>query len=113
VLGSFGRPVAGYKFRTMSDGANRNPRVTRVGRVLRRYRIDELPQLWSVLKGDLSMVGPRPPSREEYANLDLWQMRKLTVKPGITRSWQVIAPGYAALAPTVRKKMRRRTPQLD
>jgi lipopolysaccharide/colanic/teichoic acid biosynthesis glycosyltransferase len=113
VLGSFGRPVAGYKFRTMSDLANRNPRVTRVGRVLRRYRIDELPQLWSVLKGDLSMVGPRPPSREEYANLDLWQMRKLTVKPGITRSWQVIAPGYAALAPTVRKKMRRRTPQLD
>jgi lipopolysaccharide/colanic/teichoic acid biosynthesis glycosyltransferase len=113
VLGSFGRPIAGYKFRTICDGADRNPRVTRVGRVLRRYRIDELPLLWSVLKGDLSMVGPRPPSREEYANLDLWQMRKLTVKPGITRSWQVIAPGYASLAPTVRKKMRRRTPQLD
>jgi lipopolysaccharide/colanic/teichoic acid biosynthesis glycosyltransferase len=127
VLGSFGRPVAGYKFRTMCDGADRNPRVTRVGRVLRRYSIDELPQLWSVLKGDLSLVGPRPPSREEYANLDLWQMRQLTVKPGITRSWQVIAPnfaplaptrrfkppGYASLAPTVRKELSRRTPPLD
>jgi lipopolysaccharide/colanic/teichoic acid biosynthesis glycosyltransferase len=109
VLGSFGRPVASYKFRTMCDGADRmkdqlvdrnemtgpvfkiadDPRVTRVGRVLRRYSMDELPQLWSVLKGDLSLVGPRPPSREEYANFDLWQMRKLTVKPGITCIWQV------------------------
>jgi hypothetical protein len=122
VLGSFGRPIAGYKFRTMCDGADRNPRVTRVGRVLRRYSIDELPQLWSVLKGDLSMVGPRPPSREEYANFDLWQMRQLTVKPGITfapnsaplaPTRRFKPPGYASLAPTVRKELSRRTPPLD
>jgi lipopolysaccharide/colanic/teichoic acid biosynthesis glycosyltransferase len=109
VLGRFGRPVASYKFRTMRDGADRmkdelmhqnemsgpafkmacDPRVTPVGRVLRRYSIDELPQLWSVLKGDLSLVGPRPPSRDEYARFELWQMRKLAVKPGITCIWQV------------------------
>ncbi len=109
VLGRFGRPVASYKFRTMWEGADRmkdqllhhnemsgpvfkmarDPRVTPVGRVLRRYSIDELPQLWSVLKGDLSLVGPRPPARDEYAKFDLWQMRKLAVKPGITCIWQV------------------------
>ena len=66
-----------------------DPRITGVGRWLRKYSLDELPQLWSVLKGDLSLVGPRPPLRSEYANFSEWQKLKLKVKPGITCLWQV------------------------
>jgi lipopolysaccharide/colanic/teichoic acid biosynthesis glycosyltransferase len=109
VLGRYGRPVTSYKFRTMCVGADQmktelldcnemsgpcfkiasDPRVTPLGRLLRRYSLDELPQLWSVLRGDLSLVGPRPPSRTEYQQFELWQMRKLAVKPGLTCIWQV------------------------
>lgn len=109
VVGRGGRYFTGYKFRTMvpnaealqQDLAARNqmtgpvfkmeadPRVTRIGRVLRRYSLDELPQLWSVLKGDMSLVGPRPPLQTEWIQFEPWQRRKLAVTPGITCLWQV------------------------
>jgi lipopolysaccharide/colanic/teichoic acid biosynthesis glycosyltransferase len=109
VLSRNGRPFTGYKFRTMVRDADsmiprlreqnemvgpvfkmkKDPRITRVGRFLRKYSLDELPQLWSVLKGDMSLVGPRPMFRHEYQDFELWQMRKLSVKPGITCLWQV------------------------
>jgi lipopolysaccharide/colanic/teichoic acid biosynthesis glycosyltransferase len=109
VLGEFGRPFVGYKFRTMVRNADdlkagllhlnertgpvfkiaNDPRVTPLGRWLRKHSLDELPQLWSALVGDMSLVGPRPPGYDEYRNFDLWQMRKLSVKPGMTCLWQV------------------------
>lgn len=109
VLGLRGRPFVGYKFRTMVDNAEElkqtllehnemsgpvfkirnDPRVTAVGRWLRKFSIDELPQLWSVLKGDMSLVGPRPCSAEEFAGFQPWQRSKLAVVPGITCLWQV------------------------
>jgi exopolysaccharide biosynthesis polyprenyl glycosylphosphotransferase len=109
VAGLKGRPFTGYKFRTMVPGADQmkehlrqqnemtgpvfklkdDPRVTRVGRALRRFSLDELPQLWSVLKGDMSLVGPRPPLQTEYAQFTDWQKQKLLAKPGITCLWQV------------------------
>ena len=66
-----------------------DPRITKLGKFLRKYSLDELPQLWSVLKGDMSLVGPRPPSAEEYADFENWQKRKLSATPGITCLWQV------------------------
>jgi lipopolysaccharide/colanic/teichoic acid biosynthesis glycosyltransferase len=66
-----------------------DPRVTRVGRLLRRYSLDELPQLWNVLIGDMSLVGPRPPLPYEVAAYQPWHRRRLEVKPGITGVWQV------------------------
>ena len=109
VLGRHARPFVGYKFRTMVVDADalkeqfreqnemrgpvfklrNDPRVTPFGRWLRRYSIDELPQLWSVLKGDMSLVGPRPPSAEEFVQFEPWQWHKLAVTPGITCLWQV------------------------
>jgi len=109
VLGENGRPFVGFKFRTMVRNADtikadllhlnertgpvfkiaRDPRVTLLGRWLRKYSFDELPQLWSVLAGDMSLVGPRPVFPSEYQNFELWQMRKLSVKPGITCTWQL------------------------
>jgi lipopolysaccharide/colanic/teichoic acid biosynthesis glycosyltransferase len=109
VLGRHARPFVTYKFRTMVADADaqkarylhRNemtgpvfkmrddPRVTPLGRVLRRHSIDELPQLWSVLRGDLSLVGPRAPSAEEFAQFEPWQWGKLAIKPGLTCLWQV------------------------
>ncbi len=68
---------------------NNDPRITRLGRLLRRYSIDELPQLFNVLKGDMSLVGPRPPIPAEVSEYDTWQMRRLDVRPGITGLWQV------------------------
>lgn len=105
-----GKPFRIYKFRTMTRGADaeraglrdRNevsgngafkladdPRVTRIGRLLRRTSIDELPQLWNVLKGEMSLVGPRPHPFDDIAGYEPWQHRRLTVKPGITGLWQV------------------------
>lgn len=109
VVGQGGRPFTGYKFRTMVADADalkfrlqtmnemsgpvfkirRDPRVTPVGRCLRRFSLDELPQLWSVLKGDMSLVGPRPPLQSEYLRFTDWQRQKLLVKPGITCLWQI------------------------
>lgn len=108
-VGQNGRRFRGYKFRSMIQGADKqeaalqsqnemvgpafkmadDPRTTPLGRWLRRYSIDETPQLWSVLKGDLSLVGPRPPRVHEYARFTPFQMGKMTVKPGITCLWQV------------------------
>jgi lipopolysaccharide/colanic/teichoic acid biosynthesis glycosyltransferase len=66
-----------------------DPRVTRVGRSLRRYSVDELPQLWNVLRGEMSMVGPRPPLQAEVDMYEHHVNRRLLVKPGITGLWQV------------------------
>ena len=109
VIGLGGRPFTGYKFRTMVPDADRlkaallahnemrgpvfkmkdDPRITPIGRVLRKFSLDEMPQLWSVLKGDMSMVGPRPPLQSEWVHFEDWQRRKLSVKPGITCLWQI------------------------
>jgi lipopolysaccharide/colanic/teichoic acid biosynthesis glycosyltransferase len=109
VLGKHARPFVGYKFRTMVADADQlkrhymhrnemtgpvfklrnDPRVTPLGRWLRKYSVDELPQLWSVVKGDMSLVGPRPPSAEEFLRFEAWQRGKLAVTPGITCLWQV------------------------
>jgi exopolysaccharide biosynthesis polyprenyl glycosylphosphotransferase len=66
-----------------------DPRVTRVGRIIRKYSIDELPQLINVLRGDMSIVGPRPPLPAEVAKYEAWQRRRLSVRPGLTCVWQV------------------------
>lgn len=112
-VGKNGKPFTGYKFRTMIQGADKlkeelrplnemkgpvfkmrhDPRVTRLGRFLRKFSIDELPQLYNVLKGELSLVGPRAPLREEAEKFAFWQRRKLSVKPGITCLWQVNGRG--------------------
>jgi exopolysaccharide biosynthesis polyprenyl glycosylphosphotransferase len=107
--GRNGRLFTLYKFRTMiadaeerrreiehlneMDGpvfkARNDPRVTRFGRLLRKFSLDELPQLWNVLKGDMSLVGPRPPIPEEVAQYERWQRRRLAMKPGLTCLWQI------------------------
>jgi lipopolysaccharide/colanic/teichoic acid biosynthesis glycosyltransferase len=108
-LGKNGREFTFYKLRSMHVGADnerdqlmhlneadgpvfklrRDPRVTRVGQVLRSTSIDELPQFINVLKGDMSLVGPRPPLPEEAEKYEAWQLRRLDVKPGITCLWQI------------------------
>src|SRR3712207_7766384 len=65
-----------------------DPRITRVGRFLRRTSLDELPQLWNVVRGDMSLVGPRPPIPAEVAQYESWHLRRLEVSPGITGLWQ-------------------------
>lgn len=109
VVGQGGRAFHGYKFRTMVVNADAlkqslldqnemqgpvfklktDPRVTPVGRFLRKFSLDELPQLWSVLKGDMSLVGPRPPLQSEYSQFTEYQKQKLAMKPGITCLWQI------------------------
>jgi lipopolysaccharide/colanic/teichoic acid biosynthesis glycosyltransferase len=68
-----------------------DPRITPLGRFLRKYSLDELPQLWNVLIGDMSLVGPRPPLPEEYEQYSIECLQRLQVKPGITGLWQVTA----------------------
>ncbi len=108
-VGKDGRRFTVYKFRTMAVGADRvkaeyaqlneasgllfkirdDPRITRPGRWLRRWSLDELPQLLNVLVGDMSLVGPRPALPEEAENYCSKMRRRLAVKPGITGLWQV------------------------
>ncbi len=76
--------IAGPVFKIRSD-----PRVTAVGKFIRKYSLDELPQLWHVLVGDMSLVGPRPPIPDEVARYEPWQRERLAVKPGLTCIWQV------------------------
>jgi lipopolysaccharide/colanic/teichoic acid biosynthesis glycosyltransferase len=66
-----------------------DPRITPIGRFIRKYSIDELPQLINVLRGDMSIVGPRPPVPKEVAQYEGWQRRRLSVRPGLTCIWQV------------------------
>jgi lipopolysaccharide/colanic/teichoic acid biosynthesis glycosyltransferase len=109
VVGKNGRPFTGYKIRSMVANADalksqledRNemtgpvfkmiadPRITPLGSWMRRYSLDELPQLYSVLKGDMALVGPRPPLQSEYERFTEYQKQKLEVKPGLTCLWQV------------------------
>lgn len=97
-VGRGGREFGMYKFRSMVKNAaaigpyftaDNDPRITRVGRFIRRTSIDELPQLINVLLGDMSLVGPRPPLPAEVAKYEAWQRRRLSVRPGITGMWQV------------------------
>jgi exopolysaccharide biosynthesis polyprenyl glycosylphosphotransferase len=110
-VGKKGRRFLFYKFRTMVANADalkeqlraknerkgpffkmaNDPRMTRVGRYLRRYSVDEIPQLWNVLKGDMSLVGPRPHPLDDYQQYSLDHLRRLDVMPGITGLWQVQA----------------------
>ena len=82
----------------MSD----DPRITRVGRILRRYSLDELPQLWNVLRGDMSLVGPRPALPQEVSGYDGDAHRRLAVRPGITGLWQVSGRSDLSWEDTVR-----------
>ena len=106
--GLYGRQFILYKFRTMiidaesrlndilkyneMDGPvfkmTNDPRVTKIGKWLRKSSMDELPQIWNVFKGDMSLVGPRPPLPSEVKNYDNWQRRRLSMRPGITCLWQ-------------------------
>jgi exopolysaccharide biosynthesis polyprenyl glycosylphosphotransferase len=76
--------AGGVAFKMKND-----PRITRIGRFIRKYSIDELPQLINVLRGDMSVVGPRPPVPNEVAKYQAWQRRRLSVRPGLTCIWQV------------------------
>jgi lipopolysaccharide/colanic/teichoic acid biosynthesis glycosyltransferase len=108
-MGQGGRPFSFYKLRTMCADAEarkkdlmslneqsgpvfkvtRDPRITPVGRILRKTSIDELPQLWNVLKGDMTLVGPRPPLPAEVAEYERWQRRRLDIAGGLTCIWQI------------------------
>lgn len=79
-----------------------DPRVTRVGRILRKTSLDELPQFWNILKGDMSLVGPRPPLPYEVEVYELGHLRRLEAKPGLTGLWQVTARSSVGFEEMVR-----------
>ena len=79
-----------------------DPRITRVGRLLRRMSLDELPQLWNVVRGEMSLVGPRPLITEEDQRIEGWDRRRLYLTPGITGPWQVLGAGRIPLAEMVK-----------
>jgi lipopolysaccharide/colanic/teichoic acid biosynthesis glycosyltransferase len=109
-VGLRGRKFYIFKFRTMvqnaeelkealmtqneSDGPafkiRKDPRITAIGAVLRKTGLDELPQLFNVLRGEMSLIGPRPPLPKEVEKYERWHLRRLSVKPGITCTWQII-----------------------
>lgn len=109
-VGLRGRQFYLYKFRTMVVNAEalkkklmdknemdgpvfkikNDPRITPIGRLLRKTGLDELPQFFNVLKGEMSLIGPRPPLPEEVKKYERWQLRRLSVKPGITCTWQIV-----------------------
>ncbi len=71
-----------------------DPRITAVGRFLRKTSLDELPQFWNVLRGEMSLVGTRPPTPDEVAQYETWHRRRISIKPGITGKWQVSGRNY-------------------
>ncbi len=109
-VGIHGREFYIYKFRTMMVDAEKmqadlmdqnevsgpvfkikdDPRITRIGKLLRKTSLDELPQFFNVLKGDMSLVGPRPPIMHEVNQYKAWQLRRLSMRPGITCTWQIM-----------------------
>ena len=122
-VGKNGRQFTLVKFRCMVDGADElraelmamhdsqdprlfklrdDPRLTRVGRVLRRWSLDELPQFWHVLNGEMSLVGPRPQMPEEVANYEEWHLQRLAVTPGLTGLWQVNGRSHLSFDEMVR-----------
>ncbi len=134
--GFHSRPFTFYKFRSMCVNADvmqqalrqynerrgpafkmtNDPRITPVGRFLRRWSIDELPQLYNVLIGDISLVGPRPLPVEENDGCQHWQRSRLDVHPGITCLWQILARDRSGFDSWMRldlKYVRRRSPALD
>jgi len=108
-IGRGGRVFTFYKLRSMVKDAHekredlnhlneadgpvfkiaRDPRITPIGRFMRSTSLDEVPQFWNVLRGDMSLVGPRPPIPEEVAQYEPWQLRRLDVRPGLTCLWQI------------------------
>jgi lipopolysaccharide/colanic/teichoic acid biosynthesis glycosyltransferase len=125
-VGAYGARYTMYKFRSMRDGADaqlqqllaqnegsgllfkmrHDPRVTPVGRWLRRFSLDELPQLFNVLGGSMSLVGPRPPLPQEVERYDTSIRRRLLVKPGLTGLWQISGRSDLSWEESVRLDLR-------
>ena len=110
-IGRNGRPFDIYKFRKFKSSCDQNgypltldgdERLTRVGRILAASKLDELPQLWNILRGDMSLVGPRPPLEREVMEYETHVHRRFLVKPGITGLWQVSGRSNLSWEDTVR-----------